>query len=122
MANEKDWTVVYYTDENGRCPVEEFLESLDDKTQVQLEWSIKQLRIRNIYAHEPLVRHLGGKLWELREESNTNIYRILYFFFTGRQIVFLHGFQKKSQKTPRKEIEVALQRLDRFVMKWKGEK
>ena len=120
MANEKDWTVVFYADENGRCPIKEFLGSLDDKTQLELQWSIEQLRIRNIYAREPLVRPIAGKLWELREESNTNIYRLLYFFFTGRQIVFLHGFQKKSQKTSRGEIEIALQRLDKYVLKQKG--
>ena len=106
MANDNDWAVVFYIDENGHSPVEEFLESLDTKTQVRFDWSIEQLRIRNVRAQEPLVRHLEGKLWELREESGTNIYRILYFFFSGRQIVFLHGFHKKTQKTPRHEIEV----------------
>jgi len=43
-----------------------------------------------------LVRHLEGKLWDLREESSTNIYRLLYFFFTSKKIVFLHGFQKRK--------------------------
>jgi len=56
-----------------------------------------------------------GKLWELREESQTHIYRILYFFHTGRRIVFLHGFQKKTRKIPRHEIEIALQRLELFL-------
>jgi hypothetical protein len=37
---------------------------------------------------------IEGKIWELREESGTNIYRILYFFASGRRIVLLHGFAK----------------------------
>lgn len=122
MANDNEWVVVFYIDENGRSPVEDFLESLGTKTQTRFGWSIEQLRIYNVRAREPLVRHLEGKIWELREESSTNIYRILYFFFSGRQIVFLHGFQKKSQKTPRREIEVALQRFRKFVMQQKKEK
>jgi phage-related protein len=46
----------------------------------------------------------------LREESRTNIYRVIYFFFTSRRIVFLHGFEKKSLKTPRRELEMAKRR------------
>jgi len=76
---------------------------------------MEQLRVRNVQAREPLVKHLEDKLWELREESQTNIYRIIYFFFTGKRIIFLHGFQKKSQKTPEKELEIAWQRYKNFL-------
>ena len=122
MANDNDWTVVFYREENGRSPIREFLLTLDVKTKARFKWSIEQLRIRNVRAQEPLVRHLEGKLWELREESSTNIYRLLYFFFSSRRIVFLHGFQKKSQKTPRHEIEIALQRLDSFTKRQRDQK
>jgi phage-related protein len=121
MANIEEWTVVFYVDEAGRSPVREFLEGLDSKTQVRFAWSIEQLRLRNVRAREPLARHLQGKLWELREESLTNIYRCLYFFASGRRIIFLHGFQKKTQKTPRQEIEIALRRLGRLVEREGGE-
>jgi phage-related protein len=122
MAKDNEWVIVFYVDENGCSYVQEFLQSLDIKTQARFAWSMEQLRIRNTRAQEPLVRHLEGKLWELREESNTNIYRLLYFFFSGRRIVFLHGVQKKTQKTPRREIEIALQRLDSFVKRQGGQK
>jgi phage-related protein len=122
MADDNEWIVVFYVDENGFSSVREFLQSLDIKTQARFVWSIEQLRIRNAKAQEPLVRHLDGKLWELREESSTNIYRLLYFFFSGRRIVFLHGFQKKTQKTPRREIEIALQRMDNFTKRQRNQK
>lgn len=122
MADDNEWIVVFYVDENGFSSVREFLQSLDIKTQARFAWSIEQLRIRNVKAQEPLVRHLDGKLWELREESSTNIYRLLYFFFSGRRIVFLHGFQKKTQKTPRREIEIALQRMDNFTQRQRNQK
>jgi phage-related protein len=59
-------------------------------------------------------------LWELREESRTNIYRVVYFFFSGRRIVLLHGFQKKSQRTPRGEFETARQRHSAFLAQEEG--
>ncbi len=115
------WAVVFYVDQRGDEPVREFLNNLDLQTQVRFEWSIEQLRVRNVQAREPLVRHLEGRLWELREESRTNIYRLIYFFFTGRQIVFVQGFQKKTQRTPRTEIEVAEWRMQDFIQRQEGE-
>jgi len=115
MVQEGAWVTELYLEEDGTSPVEGFLNQLDVKTRARFLWSMEQLRLRNVRAHEPLVRHLDGDLWELREESSTNIYRIIYFFFTGRRIVFLHGFQKKTQKTPRREIDLAHARYQQFV-------
>lgn len=112
-----EWSIVFYVDEQGQEPIKEFLQQLDLKTQARFDWSIEQLKIRNILAKEPLVRHLEGKIWELREESSTNIYRLLYFFFSGKQIVFVHGFQKKKQKTPRREIETAIGRMKDYIQR-----
>ena len=116
MSGAGEWSVEFYIGENGESPVRDFLAGLDAKAQIRFAWSIEQLRRRNTQARPPLVRHLEGKLWELREESSTNIYRLLYVFASGRRIVFLHGFQKKSQKTPRREIATALARLARFTV------
>jgi phage-related protein len=69
--------VVFYVDQAGREPVREFLAGLE------------QLRVRNITAREPLVKHLEGKIWELRRESNTNIYRLLYSLLPNRRILIL---------------------------------
>lgn len=113
MADGRQWTIVVY-DEMGANPVGTFIEGLDKKAQGRLAWSIEQLRVRNVLAREPLARHIDGKIWELREESDTNIYRILYFAAVGRRFVLLHAFQKKTQKTPRREIEIAQERLARF--------
>ncbi len=115
MQKTAEWTTEFYLEADGSSPVEEFLDSVDLKTRARFRWSMEQLRLRNVQAREPLVRHLDGDLWELREESSTNIYRIVYFFFTGRRIIFLHGFQKKTQRTPRRELETALRRYQEFL-------
>jgi phage-related protein len=114
MMNTQGWSIEYYVDDNGQVPVREFLLSLDDKTYARFQWSFEQLRLRNVAAREPLVRPVEGKIWELREESATNIYRVLYVFFTGRRIVLVHAFAKKTRKLPRRELAVALRRLVRF--------
>jgi phage-related protein len=120
MSRVVEWSVVFYIEDSGRSPIGEFLASLDQKTQLGFAWSIEQLRVRNVRAREPLARHLEGDIWELREESSTNLYRLLCFFSTGRRIVFLHGFQKKTSRTPRREIEIAQRRLERFLQREGG--
>ena len=114
MGEDGEWSIEYYVAENGKSPVREFLLGLDKKTQARFIKSFEWLKERNIYAREPLVKHIEGKLWELRKESDTNIYRVLYVFFTGKRIVLLHGFTKKTQKTPKGEIEIALKYLSRY--------
>lgn len=121
MARAQEWVIVFYAEPSGSEPVREFLASLDLRTQARFDWSIDQLLLRNTQAREPLVKHLDGRIWELRRESNTNIFRLLYAFLPGRRILFLHGFQKKTQKTPRREIEVALARLTSFLAREGGE-
>jgi phage-related protein len=114
LASGEEWKVTPYVDASGRSPVYDFIRSLDHKTQSRFWWSIEQLRVRNRLAREPLVKHLTGAIWELRRESNTNTYRILYTILPGNEFLLLHGFQKQSQKTPRREIDIALRRLAEF--------
>ena len=60
--------------------------------------------------HEPQVKHLQGKLWEIRLSGRTGIARALYVTAIGRRIVVVRVFVKKTQKTPRAEINLALLR------------
>ncbi len=121
MTEEQVWSIEFYLDEQGKSPVREFLNSLDRKTKARFNWSMEQLQVQNVRAHEPLVKHLDGKLWELRRASDGNIYRMVYFFFSGRKIVFVHGFQKKTQKTPRREIDLAQKRMEDYLQRKGGE-
>jgi phage-related protein len=59
---------------------------------------------------EPHVKHLEGKLWEMRLTGRDGIARALYVAAIGRRIVVVRAFVKKTQKTPRSEIELALRR------------
>src|ERR1700760_2225236 len=59
---------------------------------------------------EPHVKHLEGKLWELRLTGRDGIARALYVTAIGRRVIVVRAFIKKTQRTPRSEIEIALQR------------
>ena len=59
---------------------------------------------------EPHVKHLEGKLWEIRAKGADGIARALYITVTGRRVVILHAFVKKAQKTPATALDIARQR------------
>jgi phage-related protein len=59
---------------------------------------------------EPYVKHLEGPLWEMRMKGRDGIARAAYVTATGRRVVVVHVFGKKTQKTPRREIETALRK------------
>jgi phage-related protein len=61
-------------------------------------------------VHEPYVKHLEGKLWEMRMKGRDGIARAVYVTATERRVVIVRVFNKKTQKTPRNEIELALKR------------
>lgn len=65
--------------------------------------------------HEPHVKHLNGKMWELRAKSAEGIARGIYVAMTGRRVIILHVFVKKAQKTPRNALELAEQRLRQML-------
>ena len=62
-------------------------------------------------VREPHVKHLEGKLWEMRMAGRDGIARAIYFAAQGRRLIVIRAFIKKTPKTPRREIEVALQRM-----------
>jgi len=61
-------------------------------------------------VREPYVRHLRGKLWEMRMKGKDGIGRAIYIAADGRRLVVLHAFVKKTQKTPSAALEIAERR------------
>jgi phage-related protein len=64
----------------------------------------------------PHVRPLGEKLWEMRLRGRDGIGRAIYTAVSGRRLIVLHAFVKKTQKTPRRSIELALKRMAEMVL------
>jgi phage-related protein len=65
--------------------------------------------------HEPQIKHLEGKLWEMRLKGRDGISRALYVTAYGKRVVVLRAFVKKTQKTPPAEIDLALRRAKEIV-------
>ncbi len=111
---EKQWDVILYKTPTGDAPVREFILSLEVKAQTKVEDSIKLLREFGIRLGLPHVKKLTGtELWELRIVGSDSI-RIFYIAIAGKNFLLLHGFKKKKDKTPPKEIRVAENRLAEF--------
>lgn len=102
-----EYEIVFYMNDKGEKPVVEFLDSLDDKMRAKMLLSIRIIKENGPMIRLPYSEELEDGIFELRAKSGTNISRILYFFFVGKKIVLTNGFIKKTQKTPKKEIEKA---------------
>lgn len=61
-------------------------------------------------VHDPYIKHLEGKLWEIRMKGRDTIARAIYVTALEKRIVIVRVFTKKSRKTPRREIQIALDR------------
>lgn len=104
-----DYEVEFYEKIDGTCPVAEFLDSLNEKMFAKVARNIDILEKHNINLHEPLVKYLEEGIFELRTQVGSDITRIFYFFFVGKKIILTNGFVKKTQKIPRKQIELAIE-------------
>jgi phage-related protein len=64
---------------------------------------------------EPYVRHIEGPVWEMRMKGKDGIARAAYVTASGRRVVVVHVFPKKTQRTPRRDINIALRRAKEVV-------
>ena len=97
----------FYTKTNGEKPAKDFLLSQDSKMKAKLFGLIDILEEYGNELREHYSKHLEDGIFEIRGKTGTNITRILYFFYYEGRIVFTNGFAKKTQKTPRSQIELA---------------
>lgn len=87
---------------------EDFFKTLDDKTQDKVDEILYFISILDIISAKYLKKIVNTKdLYEIRIEYRSNIYRIFCCFDADKLVVLFNGFQKKTQKTPKKEIEKA---------------
>ncbi len=109
----------FFQTEVDREPVREWLKALpkrerkiigEDIMTVQFRWPLGM----------PLVDNLGSGIWEIRSRLPTRIARVL-FFVQGEELILLHGFIKKTQKTPPEDRALALKRKNAYIKSTKEE-
>ena len=104
-----------YASEDGKEPVAEFLDSLDQKMNAKLIGLMELLEEKGTELREPYSAPLEDGIFELRCKLGSNITRTLYFFYVGKRIVVTNGFVKKTQKTPPGEIKLAKDRRKDWI-------
>ena len=119
--------VIIYTDENGNSELATQLRELAAKSKTnknarveyrQIINSIKRLKAFGGTSIPIDTKPIQGDVWELRPGNN----RVFYFYFKEGIYVLLHMFRKKTQKTPKKEIEKAIREASDYKKRNKGEK
>ena len=110
--------IIFYKDKNGNEPVLQYIQKLhkskskDSRVNLnKINDYIQALSVYGTQLSDNYVKHLEGEIWELRPIRN----RILFAGVIGGKFVLLHHFIKKTQKTPKKEIEKAKSELKDFV-------
>jgi phage-related protein len=105
-------TLIFYSDARGNDPVREFLDDLSKPAREKALRAITPLTEFGIGTHLLNTKKIiGYPLWEVRVLGRDSV-RVIYAIVIVNRVLILHGFLKKSQKTPNKEINLAIRRLN----------
>lgn len=99
--------IEFYKKENGAVPLQEYLDSLEPKLLAKTLRTIDLLENNGRFLKGPYSKYIGNGIFELRTKQGSDITRVLYFFYVGDKAVLTNGFTKKTQKTPKAEIDLA---------------
>lgn len=102
------YKIIYYETENGENPVWDFLKKLEPKASAKIQKYVSLLSIEGSNLKRPYADYLKEGIYELRVRFSPNNYRVLYFFFSGENIILTNGFIKKTDAVPEREILKAL--------------
>jgi len=108
--------IQFYRSESGKCPIEEFLDSLNGKQAQKVAWVlqlIEDVEVIPVQYFKKLVN--TDDIWEVRVQAGSNIFRLLGFCDGESLVILNHAFQKKTQKTPSKEIKLAEARKREYL-------
>jgi len=122
-----EYRIYYYKDSSTEhTPVLEYLQQLSLKDKTKILTYIKFLEKRKGYIDEPYARYISSGVRELRVRIRHNNYRIFYSLVDNKKILLLYAFLKKTRRTPRREIQHALNNLKNYKLykdsvKYEGE-
>jgi phage-related protein len=109
---------VFFYEEEG-SPVEDFLNGLPKKAREKISARIVLLEERgNQMPRQYSDKLTASPLWELKIKYRTNEYRIFYFF-SEKVIILVHGFMKKTEETPKADIELSERRMEKWLSRRK---
>ena len=111
------YNIELYQDKSGKCELEEYLNNLKNSTNKNDRIKLNKIRLYiNLLSEfgfeltEPYIKKISKEIWELRPLNE----RILFASIDNNKLIILNHFIKKTQKTPKKEIEKANRLLDKY--------
>ena len=110
--------IEFYDTEEGSCPVQEYLDTLEPKLLAKTLRTIDLLETNGTKLRMPFSEHIKDGIFELRAKVGSDITRVLYFFMVGKRVILTNGFVKKTVKTPPAEIA----RAKRYRAEYLGRK
>lgn len=106
-------------DDEGNEPVKDFILGQPNRAIAEILHVLKLLREFNIKLGMPYVRKIDkSSLRELRIKHSSDLYRIFYFAYTGQKFVLLHAILKRSDRTPKGDIELAKKRMNDYKSRY----
>ncbi len=116
------WKVTLCITEEGENPIGDFIISLSKKEGAKVLREVDLLQEKGIYLNFPHSSNISGykRLKELRIKFSSNNIRIIYFLHIKKTFVLLHGFRKKTQRISKKDLEIAVTRMNDYL-KRKGD-
>ena len=106
----------FYRTASGKCPIEEHLDSLSDEQAAKIAWVLKLIRELDQIPSKYFKKLVNtNDIWEVRINFSGDTFRLLGFFEGQDRIILTNSFQKKSQKTPVKQIRLAENRKKDFL-------
>jgi len=114
-TNNSKYKVYFYRDSNTKLvPVLDYIQQLSAKERIKINVYVKFLRDHDGHLDEPYSRYIGSGIRELRIDFSKNRHRIFYITVQGKKIILLHAFLKRTPKTPKQEINKALENLEDY--------
>ncbi len=107
--------VSFYETARGKSPVTDFIDKQSKKEQAVLLAVIQNITQFSYKAKGCKFKHLENKLWEIKIKTPNGGYRLLYVTLEHSVLFILHMFKKKSQKTPKKELDIAKKRAKEIL-------
>ena len=101
------YEIIFYDTADGKCPVQDFLDSLEPKFLAKTLRTIDLLETNGPLLREPYSKLLENGIFELRTKHGSDINRVFYFFIIGQKIILTNGIIKKTAKTPKSAIDLA---------------
>jgi len=108
--------ILFFEQSSGASPISRFIDAQPKQDQAVIVAVLSAIEEEGLSAKGAFFRQLSGKLWEIKIKAPSGGYRFLSITLNRETMIILHGFKKKTQKTPLKEIKLATKRLKEVLL------